>query len=158
VEQFYKNRRTKDGLQSWCKHCNSVYKGVKNHGKNGWCKALKNENMKWCPSCKKILPFAQFQTNAAQKDGLTSWCKACLKNARDGMKEVLDEVKNQPCADCGGRFPAECMDFDHVNGNKEFNIGNHKYNLSKLIDEIDKCDVVCANCHRIRTRKRKAAS
>ncbi|AJD82175.1 HNH endonuclease [Mycobacterium phage Cosmo] len=53
------------------------------------------------------------------------------------------------------------MDFDHVRGVKEFNIGSYRtksYSLQRIRDEIAKCDVVCSNCHRIRTHDRKNAS
>jgi hypothetical protein len=48
------------------------------------------------------------------------------------------------------------MDFDHRDpSQKEFNLGSEAiremYSLEKLQAEIDKCDIVCANCHRIRT-------
>ena len=67
----------------------------------------------------------------------------------------LDSLKNTPCEDCGGMFPPECMDFDHVRGKKEFGIATSiNGGRKRLAKEIAKCDVVCANCHRIRTRKR----
>jgi hypothetical protein len=48
------------------------------------------------------------------------------------------------------------MDFDHVRGQKAFNIGNCRYDVSveRLLQEIAKCDVVCAVCHRLRTVRR----
>lgn len=70
--------------------------------------------------------------------------------------EYIDEVKNQPCEDCGGSFPPCAMDFDHVRGEKRFQIGGNTFkNWDQLLGEIAKCDVVCANCHRIRTWGRK---
>jgi hypothetical protein len=51
------------------------------------------------------------------------------------------------------RFPIYVMDFDHVNGGKKFGISGHRHGFKGLIEEIKKCDVVCANCHRIRTLK-----
>jgi hypothetical protein len=54
--------------------------------------------------------------------------------------------------DCGSTYPYYVMDFDHRE-NKKFNIGPNSYSTSfaDLKAEIDKCDVVCANCHRERT-------
>ena len=70
-------------------------------------------------------------------------------------RQRLDELKNKPCMDCGGCFPPECMDFDHVRGEKKFYIGNRKLaSWDLLLEEIDKCDLICANCHRTRTRRR----
>lgn len=57
--------------------------------------------------------------------------------------------------DCGGTFPPECMDFDHVRGVKEFAVSKSRFNtMKRVLAEIAKCDLVCANCHRIRTSKR----
>jgi len=69
--------------------------------------------------------------------------------------DIIKKHKNYPCQDCGGKFPVECMDFDHVRGKKKRNVAQMKYAaLTTLLDEIAKCDVVCANCHRIRTMAR----
>lgn len=61
------------------------------------------------------------------------------------------------CMDCNGSFPSVAMDFDHVRGEKVANIGtlcSAAAPLQKLKDEIAKCELVCANCHRVRTRDR----
>ena len=68
--------------------------------------------------------------------------------------EIINKAKSQPCMDCGQKFPEECMDFDHRE-NKLYTIANMKGNkIEKLIEEIAKCDIVCANCHRTRTKNR----
>lgn len=70
----------------------------------------------------------------------------------------LGAEKDKPCADCKNRFPAECMDFDHVRGEKEFSICRGWWKgigWERLKKEVAKCEVVCANCHRIRTKKRR---
>lgn len=67
-----------------------------------------------------------------------------------------DELKSAPCMDCGQTFPPCCMDFDHVRGEKTRGVGNMiTYNTKKFFEEISKCDLVCANCHRIRTQNRR---
>jgi len=69
-------------------------------------------------------------------------------------KDIIAALKAQPCMDCGGTFPPECMDFDHLR-DKKFQISQSwNRRLDVLIEEISKCDPVCANCHRIRTKKR----
>lgn len=78
---------------------------------------------------------------------------------RAKRRTMMDTIKSVPCMDCGGEFPPECMDFDHVRGEKKFNIAGAYSNgmsLKIVMDEIDKCDIVCANCHRIRTFGRGA--
>jgi len=80
------------------------------------------------------------------------------KCARNGFRrrELLDMLKDEPCMDCGKRFSPECMDFDHVRGRKRIAIGPHKRcSWKRLEKELAKCDLVCANCHRTRTKQRR---
>jgi hypothetical protein len=68
--------------------------------------------------------------------------------------EMLAVLKDQPCMDCGNKFPPECMDFDHLEG-KYKNIAKlRSHAWETILREIEKCDLVCSNCHRIRTKKR----
>lgn len=65
--------------------------------------------------------------------------------------------ESKPCKDCGKWYPYYVMHFDHLR-DKEFNISEwaqNSLNLDKLKQEIDKCDLVCANCHSIRSYYRK---
>lgn len=66
------------------------------------------------------------------------------------------EQKQRPCADCGAQYPHYVMDFDHVRGVKIGNISEmvRDYSLAALKAEVAKCELVCANCHRIRTWQR----
>lgn len=63
--------------------------------------------------------------------------------------------------DCEGVFPFVAMDFDHrPDEDKEFGISNFgmwsetEKNIAIVEIEISKCDLVCSNCHRVRTRDR----
>lgn len=75
------------------------------------------------------------------------------------LKAWMIELKSKPCTDCGHKFPVCCMDFDHREpAKKKFNVGSmfaHHYARELIELEIRKCDLVCANCHRIRTRDQK---
>lgn len=65
----------------------------------------------------------------------------------------VNEQKNKPCADCGGTFPACVMDFHHRDPKTKIaSIAKAVSCMSRaaLIEEIAKCDLICANCHRIR--------
>lgn len=76
------------------------------------------------------------------------------------IKELVRQAKNKPCADCAVSYNFYVMQFDHVNGDKEFNLAHaHKKGWSdaRVLSEIAKCEVVCANCHAERTYKRRAA-
>ena len=69
---------------------------------------------------------------------------------------VIRALRSQPCMDCGQSFPMCCMEFDH-RGDKVHNISNiHKKSWRVMRAEIAKCDVVCANCHCIRTYTRRS--
>lgn len=69
---------------------------------------------------------------------------------------IIRQAKNKPCADCKQTFPYYVMDFDHVRGKKLASVSKTYANGPRFIKrEIAKCDVVCANCHRIRTHQRK---
>lgn len=79
------------------------------------------------------------------------------KSAKDEIKELVREAKNRPCSDCGEIYPYYVMDFDHRPGTqKKFTIGMSSKTMGKqqALEEIAKCDVVCSNCHRIRTFQR----
>jgi hypothetical protein len=73
-------------------------------------------------------------------------------------RAVVREIKSStPCADCRHKFHWCMMDFDHVRGKKLFTIGRLHIgcSINRLYREIAKCDVVCANCHRMRTFRRR---
>ena len=74
---------------------------------------------------------------------------------RAKKRDFADKCKDILCMDCGNKFPPLCMDFDHVRGEKTANISEmvyaSKYSMDTLRTEIEKCEVVCANCHRLRT-------
>ncbi len=75
--------------------------------------------------------------------------------SRAAFRAKLAELKAGPCTDCGNSYPVVCMDFDHVRGEKLFNIGQAQHApVDRLEAELAKCELVCANCHRIRTQSR----
>lgn len=87
------------------------------------------------------------------------------RQIRDGLRRVrakkrarMDEFKRKPCADCGGTFHPFVMDFDHRDDSaKTFNVSAAiplGLPWDRVVAEIAKCDVVCANCHRMRTLRR----
>lgn len=78
----------------------------------------------------------------------------CYKTRRfEHHKLVLDELKSTtPCLDCGGSFQPCQMDFDHTGeSDKVANIARLAGGSTKLlVEELRKCHLVCANCHRVR--------
>ena len=66
----------------------------------------------------------------------------------------LAALKAAPCVDCGKTFPACVMQYDHVRGVKKKDVAlmiAGGWSLKTIAEEIAKCDLVCANCHAIRT-------
>lgn len=86
--------------------------------------------------------------------------KICAKSKSVGderMKYIYEYKINKPCVDCKQVFPPVCMDFDHIpeKGNKTFNLSQGRWKTIEVIkEELDKCELVCANCHRLRTLNR----
>ena len=77
---------------------------------------------------------------------------------RGKVRRIIQGIKSQPCMDCGIQYPFYVMQFDHrPDEEKTFNIGPSvgSYSLETILEEIAKCDVVCANCHAFRTYDRK---
>ncbi len=130
--------------------------------------------MKKCWTCKKEKPISDFGRNSRRKDGLQGYCRECGKRKDKELylssptrKEKIDQkrravyVRNRqfiieyllvhPCVDCGESNPLY-LDFDHVKGEKLYNVGEMtKQSVGTLIAEIAKCEVRCIKCHRRKT-------
>lgn len=131
---------------------------------------------KKCNKCKDTKSESEFSWQNKTKGTLNSWCKSCIiaarmviyynnwekerayrdnyKNARreSNRKWILEYLSCHPCVDCGDTR-ISVLEFDHVRGEKKFSISekiSHS-SLSRIQEEVQKCDVRCANCHRIRT-------
>lgn len=114
-----------------CRKCgDKIQKGV-------WCKACKNKYSKEHYQAKKL------------------YFKEYLIRYRLERSKFIEEQKDFPCMDCGVKYPPYVMDFDHAGSVKiasvSYGAGNLGWGRTKLLEEIAKCDLVCANCHRIRT-------
>jgi hypothetical protein len=72
-------------------------------------------------------------------------------------KYVRELKANSPCVDCKLNFDPWILHFDHVSGIKKFKIaaGVHSKGIEAIKEEIEKCEIVCGNCHYDRTFKRK---
>jgi hypothetical protein len=96
--------------------------------------------------------------------GLLAICKPCRRernrehylNRRADIKEWLyDYLSQNNCVDCNESDPMR-LEFDH-RGDKTFELGKSLVGKSKDIEdikaEVAKCDVRCANCHKVKTHK-----
>ena len=130
--------------------------------------------MKRCYVCLETKSPSEFPRRTNGK--LNNRCRSCFRSylrghyvankadylgraaaSRDVVREIVLKAKSQPCADCGQRYPYYVMDFDHLGDDKRFNISTARFRESRaaIEEEIEKCEVVCANCHRSRTHRRR---
>jgi hypothetical protein len=131
--------------------------------------------VKVCYKCNCSKSLDLFIRQSKTVDGYASWCKSCFviyrrekylesrsikiaarKSFHASRIKWLHELKSQPCLDCGGEFNPYLMDYDHVRGVKCGNVSKMAVNCSKIkvLEEISKCDLVCAMCHGKRTYDR----
>lgn len=124
-----------------------------NHTKNqrNWVK----KNPDYAKSWNKANP-------TYHKDYLVKWekknqekVKQYRKNRWNKKDEFLTKLKSKPCFDCGNLYPPFAMHFDHRDPKlKVKSISNMmSRSESEILKEVSKCDLVCANCHAVRTYK-----
>lgn len=135
--------------------------------------------MRLCHICKEHKSESEFNRNSSRADGLQVRCKPCdsemsqayyrthrerqlaniagnkkrrFLDRREKLTAYLDE---HPCVDCG-ESRIECLEFDHL-GDKVANISTaiRNWSWTRLLTEIEKCEVRCANCHRVRTAQQQ---
>jgi len=72
-------------------------------------------------------------------------------------RDLINKIKlDRGCAECGYAAHSAALDFNHVRGDKTFSISQDpKIAMHKLLSEIDKCEILCANCHRVHTYENK---
>lgn len=125
--------------------------------------------MKICRHCKQDKSYDEYYRSPATKDGRSGICKVChrekynaaylitWKKKRQRLRKWLRDYKaDKECADCGGRFHPVAMQFDHLPGFEKKGTIGHMVTCSQnaLEEELKKCELVCANCHAIRTYER----
>jgi hypothetical protein len=130
-----------------------------------------------CTLCQEIKPLSEFHRRGI---GYMRWCKPCrarydadhyplVKDRRAAQvrarglaaSAVIRELKMRPCSDCGGTFHPAAMTFDHLPGAaKHSDVASmaRRHSISRIKQEIAKCELVCANCHAVRTYERREAS
>lgn len=112
LENFYKNKNRKDGLQDYCKECKKEY------DKNSW---IKNGE---------------------------KWSKIYWKRQQKNLEIITNYKKERSCRKCFNN-KWFILDFHHLNPDvKDFNISHGSgYSLKNIINEIEKCILLCRNCH-----------
>jgi hypothetical protein len=142
---------------------------------------FRENTVKYCTKCNIEKPLSDFNKRNNIKSGLRSECRTCQnigdkerrrlnpkKASPERIKRTielhslrkailvqysLDYLRNHPCIDCGESDPV-VLDYDHVRGVKKRNVCRIIANglpLLVLQEEIAKCEIRCANCHRRKT-------
>lgn len=132
--------------------------------------------MKHCKMCARVLPLSEFSMKSNTTRTPCSYCKECqrqysrqhyrankaLHNERryanqkryyqENRKRLVVFLSDKSCVDCGEDDVA-VLDFDHVHGTKTFNISHMigRFGWARIEQEIQKCEIRCANCHRRKT-------
>lgn len=85
--------------------------------------------------------------------------KLKAKRNKEKSRALIKAAKDIPCADCKIKYPFYVMDYDHISPDKKFDLGGSWMSMGyqQIEEEIKKCEVVCSNCHRIRTYNRNIA-
>lgn len=137
--------------------------------------------MKRCVTCKSFKAEEEFNFRSKEQGRRWGTCKVCQSAQRKDWYErnkethianawknkvkareaarnfVWDYLLANPCIDCGETNPV-VLEFDHVRGRKKKAVADmvrEGYSIGAIQEEIAKCAVRCANCHRIKTHKRK---
>lgn len=134
---------------------------------------------KVCPRCRTLKVASDFPTRSRTRPRPTAYCFPCQKEYSRGhyrahriehntrryantkaqratrRSKMVEYLSNHPCVDCGEADPV-VLEFDHVRGEKSGEIANllrRQVAWERIIDELSKCEVRCANCHRRRTAR-----
>ena len=135
--------------------------------------------MKRCAKCHQMKPLVEFSFKNKQKKQYGYYCKECNRvynkihyiNNRSDYRikqkiwrakfrkiiraRIISYLKSHPCVDCG-ETDYTVLEFDHVKGDKKDNIASLlccDVSWKIIKEEIDKCEIRCANCHKRRSAK-----
>jgi len=98
-------------------------------------------------------PDFDYRTSADHYREQPDYYRERNKRRRAEVKAAVQRYKeDRPCADCGKQYPFYVMQFDHIDG-KVANVAKLSVSttLPRVMEEIAKCELVCANCHAART-------
>jgi len=110
--------------------------------------------MKFCNGCQTLKSFSCFSSDKSKSCGRASQCKECnrAKNqkARDDLwKRIEEYVGGRKCAHCGIESEYPIYDFHHLDPTEKEREVTRSLKWDKVKAEIDKCIMLCSNCHRI---------
>ena len=115
--------------------------------------------MKTCTQCKLRKPLTEFYASTGHSQAKMCYCKSCFNQRciKRWIKRKADAIvyKGSECIDCGLKFNGKnhpVFDFHHRDPTaKDFAWVKLRLRSRKEINsELDKCDLLCANCHRMK--------
>lgn len=125
---------------------------------------------KTCSTCGVTKALTEFYRNHKQPDGHLKHCKTCFKakygegiaaRSKQCRKALQDIKMARGCADCGYNKHPAALQFDHLPEHvklMQVSMMGTGVRKERLEAEIAKCEVVCANCHAVRTAERRVKS
>ena len=117
-----------------------------------------NMENKVCTNCKQEKNISEFYVQKDRKN-CSSQCKQCFNKycSERWINRKIEAIdyKGNSCVDCEityPKFPYVIFDFHHLDPNqKDFDWSKMRLrSWNKIVNELDKCELVCSNCHRIR--------
>jgi hypothetical protein len=135
--------------------------------------------MRACTKCGELKPLEAFPPVRRGEPRLQSWCRDCFAEANasnyrrnherekarllrqsaarraENRRRAVDYLRLHPCVDCG-ETDIQVLQFDHL-ADKRFDLGrmiSGSWSWAAVEREIAKCEVRCANCHRLKTALR----
>lgn len=146
---------------------------------------MSNSTLKKCSRCKILKCVEEFNRQKDRRDGYQSFCRVCSRarfkgyyeenkeSVRANTERKRAESKLQcythvaahfcahPCIDCGNK-DIRVLEFDHLDSDLKRNgvmkLVNGGASLQAVVEEMDKCEVRCKNCHTIKTYERMGGS
>lgn len=112
---------------------------------------------KKCSQCNQNKPLNEFYSRSSKDNKPYDRCKTCFNQycTERWIQKKIDSIiyKGSKCIICGIKYPDEpyvIFDFHHRNPKeKDFDWGKMRLrSFDKIVKELDKCDLLCSNCHR----------
>ena len=134
--------------------------------------------VKRCGTCGVEKDIAEFHRRGAIQQSMCRTCRRAYDadyHRRTRARRIAQKrryhselvrwyraLKDAPCSDCGGRFHHSAMAWDHrPSERKKFDVRNmvrKTHSKRQILQEIAKCDLVCANCHAVRSFRRRGVA
>jgi hypothetical protein len=122
-----------------------------------------------CANCHRLRTYAAFMDGTLRPPGFRRKTepaatpelqrrRVAWRERRTAGQQFLERLRELPCADCGRRYPPCVMEFDHRDPSEKSYLVSQmpgRVAFRRILEEIAKCDIVCANCHRKRTHLRR---